>query len=202
MHLVRTADAAVEPLSLSDAKLHCYIDTTATDALVTALINVARNWVEQYCLNSLITQTWTVTYDYFDTANNEWIRKRKLRLPQSPVQSITSITSYDLNNNATVFDPANYMLSGDRIVLNDTSEWPSALRKFDCLQIVFKAGYGDAAANVPNNIIQAMKMLVATWYEQRDALTNDILAKNNMQLLPVPFGVTSLLSLYKVPVIL
>jgi len=201
MHLVQTADAALEPLSLSDAKLHCYIDISATDSLVTALIAVARRWVEQFCLNSLITQSWTVKYDYRDTLEGTWILKRGIRLPQSPIQSITAITTYDKDNNATVFDSSNYRLSGDRVILNDADEWPTNLRLFDCLQIDFKAGFGDAAINVPPNIILAMKMLIAQWYEQRGAITDDMMMKGNIQMLPVPFGVTALLSKYKIPVL-
>jgi uncharacterized phiE125 gp8 family phage protein len=202
MHLVRTAEPDAEPLSLEDAKLHCYIDIDATDPLVSALITVARNWVEQYCLNSLITQSWTVTYDYKDTAEGLWFLKRKLRLPQSPIQTITEINTYDGNNNATVFDSANYRLSGDCIVLNDNQSWPSNLRLYDSIQIEFEAGFGDDAEDVPKNIILAMKMLIAGWYEQRGSLTDDMLAKTNMQMLPVPFGVTALLSKYRTYVIL
>lgn len=202
MHLVRTVDAAIEPLSLSDAKLHCYIDITATDSIVTALINTARNWVEQYCLVSLITQSWKVTYDYRDTREGEWIRKRFIRLPQSPIQSITTVTTYDKDNNASVFDVSNYRLSGDRIILNDDNCWPTNLRLFDSLQIDFKAGFGDTVDKVPTNIILAMKQLVASWYEQRGAITDDILAKTNMQMLPAPFGVTALLSKHRIPVLL
>jgi uncharacterized phiE125 gp8 family phage protein len=202
MHLVQTADAALEPLSLADAKLHCYIDISATDSLVTALIAVARRWVEQFCLNSLITQSWTVTYDYRDTREGSWINKRVLRLPQSPIQSITAITTYDKDNNATVFDSSNYRLSGDRVVLNDDDAWPTNLRLYDSLQIDFKAGFGDAAINVPPNIVLAMKMLVAQWYEQRGSITDDMMMKGNVEMIPVPFGVTSLLSKYKIPVLL
>jgi uncharacterized phiE125 gp8 family phage protein len=201
MHLVQTVDAALEPLSLADAKLHAYIDISATDSLVTALITVARRWVELFCSNALITQSWIVTYDFCDTFEGLWWHKRRIRLPQSPIQSITAITTYDKDNNATVFDAANYRLSGDRVVLNDSASWPSNLRLYDSLKIEFKAGFGNTADKVPPNIILAMKMLVAQWYEQRGAITDDILATGNMQMLPVPFGVNALLSKYKVPVL-
>lgn len=202
MHLVQTTPPSIEPLSLSDAKTHCNVDNTHWDSMFTFFITTARQWVEQYCLNSLITQTYTVTYDYHDTAEWLWSVKRKIRLPQTPIQSVTSITHYDRDNTATVFDSSNYFLSGDRVILNDANFWPSNLRLHDCMKIIFISGFGSLATNVPTNIILAMKMLIASWYEIRESLSDDVLAKTNMQLLPVPFGVTSLLSKYKVPVIL
>jgi uncharacterized phiE125 gp8 family phage protein len=198
MRLIQTSQPSIEPLLLADAKLAAYVDITATDSLINALINVARVWVEQYCNRALITQNWTVYYDYHDKMYGYWVNKRKIAIPKSIVQSITAITTYDQFRNALVFDSSNYFQTGDYIALQDTFDWPTELGLYDCLQIDFVAGYGNSASNVPNGIIQAMKMLVATWYENREAITDDVLAKVNMQALPMPFGVTALLAPYRV----
>ena len=197
MHLTRTEEPEEEPLTLDEAKLHCRVDISADDELITALITSARLWVEQHCINSLITQSYTVTYDYHDRSNGFWIVKRKFRLPQSPIQEIETITTYDSDNNATELDSDNYRLSGDYIVLNDNASWPTNLRLYDCLQIDFIAGFSDEANGIPKSIIQAMKMLVATWYENRESITDDVLASMNSNALEIPFGVKSLLAPYR-----
>lgn len=194
MQLINTMPPAIEPLSLSDAKLHCRIDTTYDDTLITALITKARQFVEQYIISSLITQNWTVTYDYRDVA---WYGYRSyIRLPMKPIQSITTITTYDDTDTGTVFNSSNYRLSGDRIVLNNGCFWPQGLRLFDCVQVDFVAGYGSSASNVPASIIQAMELLIAQWYENREAISDPIVIKDKAGG-DLSYSVTALLSQYR-----
>lgn len=196
MHLVNTQAPSIEPLSLADAKLHCRVDITHDDSLIASYITSARRLIEAYCLNSLITQNWTVTLDYKDNSEGFWVEKRKIRFPMQPIQSITAVTTYDSQNNATLFDSANYRLSGNRIVLNDLCYWPSSLRFTDCLQIDFVAGYGNTANAVPLDIVQAMKLLVAQWYENREAISDPIVLKDRSGG-ALSYAVTALLSAYK-----
>lgn len=201
MHLVNTEAPAIEPLSLSEVKLHCYIDGTTFDSMLNVLIQTARIWVEQYCINSIITQSWRVTYDYHDATEGFWMGKRKFLLPQQPVQSIATVTTYDSENSPTVFDASNYRLSGDRLVLNDNFYWPSNLRLFDALQVDFVAGFGSQASDVPPNITLAMKMLIACWFENRESITDDMLATNSIPAIQLPYGVSALLATYRRPVL-
>jgi uncharacterized phiE125 gp8 family phage protein len=197
MRLVLTSPPAIEPLLLDDAKLFAYIDNDATDTLITGLITVARQWVENYCNIALITQSYSAYYDYRDKWAGEWIRGRKIRLPMQPIQSITDVNSYDQFDNETLFDSSNYRLSGSRLVLGDLASWPTELRIYDCLQVDFVAGYSNDDTLIPSGIITAMKMLIASWYEQRGSITDDMLARNNVEMLPVPFGVKSILAPYR-----
>lgn len=200
MQLITTAQPSVEPLALDEVKLHCYIDTDATDLLLTAFIIAARKWVENYCGISLITQSQRVTFDYQDKWAGEWTLNRKITLPVSPIQSITTVTTYDQSDNATVFDSVNYRLSGHRLILRDNYSWADELRLYDCMQIDFVSGYGDDADAITTKapeIMIAMKMLIASWYEQRGSITDDMLAKTSMVMTPVPFGVKALLAPYR-----
>lgn len=196
MHLVNTLAPTVEPLSLTDAKLHCRVDITHDDSLISAYITSARRLIEAYCLNALMTQHFTVTYDYCDTSEGLWVEKQVIRLPMQPIISLTTITTYDSDNNATVFDSSNYRLSGNRIVLNDNCYWPSNLRSTDCLQIDFVAGYGATADSVPLDIVQAMKLLVAQWYENREAISDPVVIKDKAGG-ALSYAVTALLSAYR-----
>lgn len=196
MHLVNTLAPSIEPLSLGDAKLHCRVDISHDDVLINAYIISARRLVEAYCLNALITQNFTVTYDYLDTTEGLWWEKIKFRLPMQPIISITTVTTYDVDNTATVFNSTNYRLSGNRIVLNDNCSWPSNLRSTDCLQIDFVAGFGATADTVPLDIIQALKLLVAQWYENREAITDPIVLKDRSGG-ALSYAVPALLSAYR-----
>lgn len=196
MHLVSTSQPSVEPLSLDDAKLHARIDISYDDDLTTQYIVAARRYVENYCKLSLITQNWSVFYDHRDV---QWYDTRSIiRLPMQPVQSITAITTYNDIDSSTVFDSSNYRLSGDnRICLNANCYWPDNVRMNDSVKIDFVAGYGNVATSVPNDIIQAIRMLVAFYYQTREA-TSDPMATNQNQIGGnIPYSVTSLLAPYR-----
>ena len=85
---VSTAPSS-EPITLAEAKLYLRVDTTADDALITALITAARETVERYTSRALVTQTITQVLDCFPGFG--------FRLAVHPVQSITSITYKDSN---------------------------------------------------------------------------------------------------------
>ena len=185
--LNRTSDAGTEPASLAQAKLHCRIETGVTedDTLITALIVAARTYVEDTLNRALITQTWELVLDTFPSGNN-------VLLPKGPLQSITSITTYDEADAASVFTTSGYRVDtyGDRATLVDGYSWPTDLRSHNGVVITYVTGYGDASTDIPPSIIQAIFMLIAHWYENREAVSEKAM-------LTVPMGVDLLLTPYK-----
>lgn len=191
MRQVLTTAPAAEPVGLSEAKLHCRVDIDDDDALITVLITAAREFVESYTQSALINQTWTVYHDY----ETSIFCKNFINLPLKPISSITSVTSYDADNVDAVFSSSNYFLSGNRVALNDDAEWPTDLRLMDCLAIRYVAGYGAAGSNVPVQLRQAIKMLIAHWYETREAVYDAM--ETTPSISSVPFGVTALLQPFR-----
>lgn len=193
MDLSIVTPPASEPVTLAEAKLHCRIDIDDDDSLVTYLISSARRFCENYCQRAFINQTWRLSYDLseFDAC------KRMIHLPYGTVQSITSIKSYDSENNPTTLSTSNYRLSHDRVVLNDGYEWPTLDRMHDSLEIVYVLGYGATAAYVPQDIRQAILMTIAHQYENREAVIDPI-APNDKQSIMLPMGVASLLTPYRI----
>jgi len=150
-----------------EANLHCRVEPgVAEDApLIRALILAARNYVENQLNRSLITQTWALVLDTFPSAN-------EIMLPKGDVQSVTSVTTYDEADDSSVFTTDGYRVDtyGDRITLVDGYSWPSDLRAHNGVIVTYVAGYGDEPEDVPGGIRQAILMLVAHWYENREAV--------------------------------
>lgn len=182
---VTTAPAA-EPVSTATAKEWIRLESgvTADDTLIDGLVTAARVWVERYIQRKLITQTIRQTLDDWPNASQTRDLPREGRISDaisgdaayvellaSPVQSITSVTTYNDSDTATTWSSSNYRLSasGDRarIVPVGSASWPTATRNSDGVEIVYQAGYGDAASDVPEAIVTAVKFLVAHWYENR-----------------------------------
>lgn len=168
MTLVLVTAPSVEPVSLAEAKLHCRIDVTDDDALVTAQIVAARAYCEQWTRRALITQTW-------EDVLNEWPLGREHVLPLAPLASIVSVKYTDDAGVEATMPAGDYLVDSTRtpgrIVLRSSASWPSvALQESHGVRIRFTAGYGAAASTVPQSIRQGLLLLIGTWYENREAM--------------------------------
>ena len=192
MRLELSVAPPVEPITPEEAKAHCRIEHTDDDALVTALIVSARQSVEDFTNRALINQTWK---QFFDACELPFV-KREIKLRKLSVNSITSVKAYAVDDTATVMASTDYAKSGDRVVLKEGKSWPSYGREFDCVEIEYVAGYGAAGANVPAPVRQAILMLVAHYYENREA-GGDPVVKEAFDF-EVPFGVRAILMPFRV----
>lgn len=198
---------ASEPVSLDEAKLHARIDTTEEDAAVTAMIVSAREMVERATGRCLVTQTWTLTLDRWPGNRDEWwdgVREGPItildsawvELRKTPIGAITSVVTKDEADVATTWDSANYYLERQpngfgRLVRKRGQVWPIVVsRTAGAIQITFTAGYGANASDVPAALRQAIKLLVAHWYQNREA--GDPAARQIM-----PMGVKAILDSFR-----
>jgi uncharacterized phiE125 gp8 family phage protein len=168
MGLSVTHDAAVEPLSLTEARSWERVGHAASDNDLNALIKAARLRVEGDTSRALVNKTFTLTLDKVPTNN-------VITLPVGPVSSVTSIKSYSTSDVESTVSSAVYRVDASsvpgRIVLRDGQVWPTGLRAHNALAIVFVAGYGAAAANITDTpLIMAMRLLIEHWYANRGAV--------------------------------
>lgn len=157
----RKTDAATEPVSRAEAKLYLRLDSSAEDTQIDSFIKTARTWVEQYTNKSLITQTWELILDYLQD---------EIPLKYAPVQSITSVKTYDDDNIASTVTNTYYRLdtySGK--IFRNTNYYYSDYeqRENGAVLIEYIAGYG-AAANVPDVFKSAILHIVSNLYNKRD----------------------------------
>lgn len=186
---VKTAPAA-EPITLAEAKTHCRIldDVTDQDALISALIVAAREWCENYCRRSFVRRTLELRMDAFCGA---------LKLPRGPVSSITSVKANGVEVDAAVYESDLYAMPA-RVCPAFGQTWPVVQPELNAVLIEYVAGYDpdsasptDHAANVPDSVKAAMKLIVAHLYEQRELSANSAIFE-------VPFAVKALLAPFEV----
>lgn len=183
-----TTDPAAEPVLLSEAKTHLRVDNDEENALITILAQAAREMVEQRIGRSLITQSRTIKLDYFPDSDT-------ILLPYGPVISVTSITYYDEDEVLQTLSSSEYWVdtSSDiaRIVVMDS--WPGTQDRPNAVTIVYSAGYGASSSYVPKPIKQAIYLLIAHLYENRQAV---IVSGSPTAVIEMPLGVEYLLSSY------
>jgi len=178
-----TTEPTVEPVVIGEAKLHLRVDHSDEDTLIAILIQAAREWVEKRTGRSLINQTRTAKMDFFPRTNT-------IRLPYGKVSSLTSIYYYNDSEVSTLLAASEYWtdFTNDisRIIVKNS--WPSTYDMPNAVTLVYVAGYGSAASNVPRPLKQAMFLIIGHLYEHREQV-GEIMHE-------VPFGVEALVGPY------
>lgn len=142
--------------------------TTAEDDLLTALIQAARENVEDITRRALLTQTWKYYLDAFPD-------KDFIKIPFGNLQSVTAISYKDTDGTETTLtENTDYLVetNGDgcgRIVLPYGVSWPSdTLYPSKPITIEYVCGWTTAAL-VPFKIKAAILMIIADLWENREA---------------------------------
>ena len=161
MTLFRTVDAAIEPISLAQAKEHLRVSHDSEDELIAGLIGAARQEVERATGTALINQSWRLVLDDWPGADLVFVRR-------GPVREIVSITIFDADGAASVLAPEHYQLDGysqpARLFFRKR---PAPGLELNGIEIDFLAGFGEAGTDVPDLLKRAILLLVAHWYEFR-----------------------------------
>lgn len=155
---------SVEPLTLADAKLHLRVDGTDEDALITSLIVAARQYAEHLTERSLITQTWELAIDAFPGA--------EIQLPRPKAIAITSVKYDDVSGAEQTLSAPNYTLDNYQepawLLPAFNTAWPATQGNANAVRVRYTAGYGAAAADVPEGIKRWMLLRIGSLYAMRE----------------------------------
>ena len=154
--------------NIADSSLGAGIPTTNTtsDPELRRLIQTAREHVELFLRRPLITQTWKLTLDEFPNTI--------IQLPRPKLLSVSSFKYLDGSEVEQDVDAAVYTVDTasfpGRIIRKWDQSWPlTSYNWIDSIRIIFTAGYGPAASDVPEAIKHAIKLLITDLNEQRES---------------------------------
>ena len=165
MALVMRAAPAAEAITAAEAKAYLRVDGGNEDALIASLILTSRLHIEAALGMALMTQEWSLVLD-------RWPEGDELRLPLRPVQEVSEVRVFDEAGNASVVASADYLVdtAGTPPRLVAKRPWPKPGQAANGIEIDLTVGHGDAPADVPEPMRQALLLLVAHWYEHRDPI--------------------------------
>ena len=186
--LERVAAPEVEPVTFVEAKSQAKIEHNVDDALVASLVSAAVDLFDAdgQLGRAIITQTWA-----------QWGPQTpsRVRLLMGPFQSLEAVQYYDADGVLQAADVADFETrkAGDFVTVEPKpgAAWPRTQARQDAIKITYKAGFGDAAADVPEGIRHAILLLVAYWYENRMAATS-------LNLRDAPMAVEALIGRHRV----
>lgn len=165
MHLQVTTAPATQAVSDAEAVAHAKIDSDAAQAdssFITSLVLTAIRWAENYCNRAFVTQTVTLELDTVEFLEPFYI-------PLPPFGAVTTFTTYDIDDAATVISSANYRVVGDdpARIEQKASGW-SLDTPAKSAVLVYTAGYG-TPATVPDEIKTAIRIVFTDLYENRQS---------------------------------
>lgn len=158
---------AAEILTVADAKAQLIVDTsfTADDTLIESYIAAARTSAEQYAGICFVNTSIIETFDYWP------IRYDFVRLSWGRVSSVTSIQYVDVDGNTQTWDSSKYIVNNVANVCEIRpaygESWPEIRDQSRAITINYVSGFGDTAADVPASIVQAVRLMLGSFYENR-----------------------------------
>lgn len=178
--LTLVAKPADPPITFEQACDHLRIgDPASAEALaqkdnVERMIRAAVGEVQRYCDLAVLTQKWKLVAETM---------KSPFMLPKAPLQSVEKVSADD----GTVIDPATYS-----VVLDE--RLPGLLIGATGRTVEFTAGW-KTADDVPDELVQAMLLMIGTWFMNRESA-------QPFTLTMIPgVGVTELLDPFRLEVI-
>ncbi|MEB2847134.1 hypothetical protein GAO09_15560 [Rhizobiales bacterium RZME27] len=161
MTYILTTPPTAEPITLAETKAHLRLDDGHEDALLASLIITAREHLERDTGLCLIAQTWRLCLD-------AWPRDGILKIVKYPVQAIQNVTVYDHGGAPVEVSLEEHLLDGEgrpaRLWLRDP---PTPGQVMNGIEIVFVAGFGETAVEVPDGLKRAMLLHVAHMFAFR-----------------------------------
>ncbi len=187
-----------EPVSLAEARAHVRLDTDLDNPYLTTAIKAARHWAEKYTNRGLMIQTLELVLEGFPGCDEVELPRGQLAvLPEvmSVVPpAVSSVKYIDAAGDEQTLPTTEYVIDSanvpGKVRLAYGKSWPEAREQWDAVKIRYAVGW--AAATVPEDIKQAILLLVSQMYEQRTPeVSGTIISK-------VSFAVEALLGHHRI----
>ena len=176
-----TTPPTLEPVTLDEVKAQLRLDHSEDDDFIAAKIKAARQNLERRCGIAMLSQTVKFSADGFPAG--------PLMLPRPPLPTVTSIVYRDATHAAVTLAAGDYIVrgvAGDGFVAPVTS-WPATDGLSGAVEATFVAGYGATAADVPEPLREAVRLLAAYLYDRGEAASSDAMHE-------LPFGVEDMVA--------
>ena len=171
MPVFQTSAAGFAVLTTAEAKEHLAVLHSDHDTLIAGLVGAATTAVENMTGCLVAQRNVLLTLEFFPHDG--------ILLPRPPVQSVTSIQYYDDSDTLQTWSATEYVsdvYADSPWVASVMSSWikpayglswPTVYGRFDAIHVAYVSGW-KAAADVPGDIVQAIKLLIGDMYEHRE----------------------------------
>ena len=181
--------ATSNPITLTEAKTHLKVDTTADDTFITNLIKSATSSAQEYTNRFFIANTIQQVGDKWEDISN---------LLKSPVASVTNIKYVDTFGSLQTLSTDVYFVDDvnkpARIGLKPNQSYPEIIDRLNAVQVNYVVGLAAGPDEVDEGIRQALLLTIGNWYQNRQAVVTGTIATE------LPMNAKFLLDQYKIQV--
>jgi uncharacterized phiE125 gp8 family phage protein len=157
---------ASEPLSLAEAKALLRVEQADDDAVIAALITAARGHVEALTRRALMLQTWRIVRD-------AWPPDGRVTLRRGPLRSVIAARVFDAAGVAHAIDVQRFVVdAAAELIASPGWALPVPGRGSGGIELDVELGYGALPSDVPAPLRQALRMILAHWYDNRGAVAS------------------------------
>ena len=188
MPAILLAGPPAEPISLAEAKNFLRVDHDTEDALIASLITAARATVEALTRRALIDQSWRIVRD-------AWPVSGLIAAPINPLREVTGAHVLDAAGAETPVPVDAFICDAARLpglIRVDRSRVAAPGRAIAGIAIDVVAGHGASADHVPSPLIEAVRVVLAHFYEHRDVPGAGAAFPARLDALVAPFRVMRL----------
>lgn len=170
MNLTLVQRTGSEPITLQEAKDHCYV--TSVDIDVEATLTDAIAEAREYCQG----HTWQIIvagiYEYrIDSFPNG---REILEIDKYPIVSVDSVEYIDTDGNIQIINNSNYVADTYSYTtrIKPEEDWPTVKDQPFAITVSLTAGYDDSSPRFecPGNIKRAVKLLVGHYFNNREVV--------------------------------
>lgn len=184
----------VEPVTVDEVKSSLRFPLTSEDALIAMDIAAGRLYVEQETGRQLLEAVWLRSLEGFPSAG-------VIELPRPPLLEVVSVTYADAAGADVIVDPASYVVHlptgpyARRGWLRPAAggSWPTAQSGTGAVRVQYRAGYGAAAADVPDLLRVALLYIVGSFHQFR----SEVQQAQHGAVVKIPLGAASILRQFK-----
>ncbi|WP_441276947.1 head-tail connector protein [Tardiphaga sp. 172_B4_N1_3] len=161
MSAILLVPPASEPLSLAEARQFLRVDHADDDAVITALIAAARAHVEALTRRALLTQTWRFVLD-------TWPADGRIAPRIGPLQTLLAVRVFDAAGAAHALEVESFVVdTAANVIAAPCWALPAPGCSVAGIELDVICGFGALASDVPADLIHALKILLAHWYDNR-----------------------------------
>ncbi|MCK0209021.1 head-tail connector protein [Starkeya koreensis] len=188
MPAILLAGPTAEPLTLAEAKTYLRVGHEAEDALIASLITAARATVEALTRRVLIDQSWRLVRD-------AWPASGLIAVPVNPLREVIAARVIDAAGREAEVPLGAFTADTSRlpgVVRVERGAVPAPGRPIAGIALDVIAGHGPTADHVPSPLVEAVRVVLAHFYEHRDVPGPGAAFPARLDALVVPYRVTRL----------
>ena len=173
--------ATILPVSLEDVKAHLNVQHATDDGLLDGYIRAATTMLEARTNRCFMAQTRKLEMDSF--VDRRYVSGNRIYPQRSPIRSTAgvSITYVDSDGTTSTMPSSDYTVNLNEkpgnIALAYNASWPDCRVQPNSVTVTYVAGHSTVASGIPYTVKVAIQQIVAHWYRNREAVTEQSMSQ-------------------------